>query len=181
MHVEIMHDIETMSTKANAIVVSLGAVKFSSNDTDSYDTIKDDPDRTFYARLDIESQEEAGRDISASTFQWWLKQSNDARAAFLHKSMPVLQVLEAFSAWAEGSEYIWGNGATFDNVIMRNLYAAYGMPFPIEYWGDLDMRTLVKLNGGEKPKYPIAVAHNALDDAMLQTLQVQHITRDLLT
>jgi len=178
---ETMHDIETLATTPDAVVVSLGAVKFNLIDTDSYDTIQDDPDRVFYAVLNRDEQVERGRLLCPKTQTWWDKQSREARKVFDAPTRSVKEILLEFNAWVGDAELLWGNGNMFDNVIMRNLYIMYGIKFPIPYWGDMDMRTLVTLNGGDKPAYPIATAHNDLDDAMMQTLQVQHIARELIS
>ncbi|NQW82286.1 MAG: 3'-5' exoribonuclease, partial [Polaromonas sp.] len=63
-----MVDLETLGTVADAVILSIGAVKF---DLDS-DAIDDDG---FYASISIESNQETGRRIQEDTLIWWMGQS----------------------------------------------------------------------------------------------------------
>jgi exodeoxyribonuclease VIII len=80
---------------------------------------------------------------------------------------------------------LWGNGASFDNAIIRNVYAVQGYKFPIPFWNDRDMRTIVgfypdqlaiewKRNNLRKGTH-----HNALDDAKHQVRYCNHILQEL--
>lgn len=177
---EIMLDIETLDTDLkSSIVLSIGAVRFSSADTDSDQTIMDDPTRTFYRTLEIDTQEAKGRTMNSSTVLWWIGQSTAAKAEVVKGECDTLEAIADFNRWASGADYIWGNGNMFDIGITLGLWEDYGMKYPVSHRGFMDMRTLVKLNGGRKPSIPIHTAHHALDDAILQTRQVQEMTRAL--
>ena len=69
-----MIDLEALSTLPNALILSVGAVKFNpfNNDEDACPngTVKLP---TYYARIDIESQGDEF-DISEPTMEWWAKQ-----------------------------------------------------------------------------------------------------------
>ncbi|MCZ8725115.1 3'-5' exoribonuclease, partial [Escherichia albertii] len=65
---------------------------------------------------------------------------------------------------------VWGNGATFDNVILRGAYERAGQICPWAYWNDHDVRTIVTLGRsiGFDPKMDMPFdgeRHNALADA----------------
>lgn len=163
--IDVMLDLETLSSKPNAAVVSIGAVAFN----------KDGVAREgFYEVLDVEDQELKGRHISASTFKWWTQQSEQARKVFAETPSKTPMALARFEAYLYGltsdvhARRIWGYGSTFDNVVLRSLYESYGMKAPWTYRGDMCYRTLK----GLFPKVAIpertGTHHNALDDARYQ-------------
>ena len=65
MHV--MIDIETLSTTPDAVVMSVGAVKFDPKAT------RPPTNKTLW-RPDIDEQTERDRHVSESTLEWWSKQ-----------------------------------------------------------------------------------------------------------
>ena len=79
MPLEVMLDLETMSTSSSAAIVSIGAVKF-----DPHGKIGDFGDpanaeyKPFYCTVELTSCIDAGLHVSGSTIEWWLKQENDA-------------------------------------------------------------------------------------------------------
>lgn len=82
---------------------------------------------------------------------------------------PILISLQAFKDWLppKSDPLIWGNGASFDNVILANAYRAASIQQPWAYWNDRCYRTL------KKRYLDIALRrqgthHNALDDAISQ-------------
>ena len=66
----IMIDFETLSLKPNATLLALGAVAFEPSTRETL--------VPFYVNIDPRIQ--PGRDVSASTVVWWMKQSDEARA-----------------------------------------------------------------------------------------------------
>ncbi|PWW11811.1 uncharacterized protein DUF5051 [Mangrovibacter plantisponsor] len=69
----LMIDIESMGTKSNAPVVSIGSVFF---DPDSGESGPE-----FYQVIDLTSAMATGAVPDGDTILWWLKQSPEARAA----------------------------------------------------------------------------------------------------
>ena len=71
----IMIDVESLGTRADAVILSLGAVKFdlTSGKID---------DQGFYASISIDSNQELGRRIQEDTLLWWLKQDIAAQSVF---------------------------------------------------------------------------------------------------
>lgn len=158
----IMVDIETLSTANNAAIVSIGAVVFT----------QDEIVEVFYSEVSLASNFELGRNISPDTILWWMKQSDEARALFSNndKAPHLAFVLGEFAGFCfkHDVNWIWGNGATFDNVILRSAFADCGVQFPISYRGDMCYRTVKSMN----PDMNLTregTHHNALDDAMHQT------------
>lgn len=160
----VMVDLETLASSNNAVIVSIGAVAFNP------DTGEINPE-TFYITVDGESCQQVGMQISAKTVMWWLEQSTEARAA-LKGGVPLRDALTAFRQWSmrtAGPELsLWGNGATFDNIILRNAYSALGQYVPWKYNKDFCYRTMKNMFPGVLSARE-GTHHNALDDAMTQT------------
>ena len=79
---------------------------------------------------------------------------------------------------------LWGNGCSFDNVILRRAYALTETPFAVPFWNDRDVRTMVELGKsvGINPRFDIPFEgdmHNALSDARHQVKYVSAIWQRL--
>lgn len=186
-YTHLMVDLETMGSGPDAPVVSIGAVFFepSSGNTGA----------EFYQVVSLESSMSFGMKPDASTIQWWLKQSSEARSAILvDEAMGLRETLELLADFiaenaANGSHTVqlWGNGCSFDNVILRRAYALTETPFAVPFWNDRDVRTMVELGKsvGINPRFDIPFEgdmHNALSDARHQVKYVsaiwQHLTKN---
>ena len=64
MKQNLMIDLETLGTKPNSAILSIGAVYFD----------KDGLGEEFYANVDLQDSIDSGFDIDASTVYWWLSQ-----------------------------------------------------------------------------------------------------------
>lgn len=168
----VMLDLETLSSKPNAVIVSIGAVEF-----DPWNLTLG---REFYRRINIDSHLDSGGHISGSTIEWWMKQEDAARAVFTEGGVPLPSALYDFRAFvndlrAEVDDStlvcIWGNGAAFDNVILGCAYDATRIPRPWSYREDRCFRTLRAMYP-EVPGVEYGVFHNALDDAKAQALHL---------
>lgn len=142
----IMLDIETLGTGSNSLVLSIGAVEFSLSGTTF---------RQFSVNLPILEQIiNPTVEVDMDTIKWWKSQSAEAKAALLHKKpcKSVKEGLKAFHDFIKTFEnpVIWGNGCTFDNVIMRNLFKSFNLDFPTPFYTDMDVRTVVQLADYEK-------------------------------
>lgn len=181
MHTDIVLDLETLGVNSDAPILSIGAVRFDPYANDVWDSFS----YTFYRVLPAQIQlTKYGRKPDASTIQWWLDQSDGAKAVFNHPDVDptraINQALEEFADFTTGVKYIWGNGSTFDNTILRSLFAATGQNWPLPYWADADLRTLQRLAKVDKPATnPRMIQHHALDDAKYEALCIQHFFRAL--
>ena len=157
---DVMIDLETLGTGPKAVVLSIGAVFFD----------KEELGNTFYAVLDTLSQETAGRVVDPKTVQWWSEQSEEAKTVLTAPQIPTGGVLHAFVSYLRATDIrIWGNGATFDNVILASLFEDFGVPKPWGYSADRCYRTLRNISNvrGQLPNRE-GTYHNALDDAIYQ-------------
>lgn len=183
-YTHLMVDLETMGSGPDAPIVSIGAVYF--------DPSTGNTGAEFYQVVSLESSMSFGMKPDASTIQWWLKQSSEARSAILvDEALGLRETLELLADFiaenaANGSHTVqlWGNGCSFDNVILRRAYALTETPFSVPFWNDRDVRTMVELGKsvGINPRYDIPFEgdmHNALSDARHQVKYVSAIWQRL--
>lgn len=168
----VMLDIETFGKGSFAAIVSIGAVKF-----DPYGDLGE----KFYCRVNLKSSLDVGLRLDAETLAWWLdEERHDARVALLKDpAVDIQNALEGFAAWvtSSGDPVVWGNGATFDNVIVANAYLACGIERPWKVQHDRCFRTLKAMaNDAPKPE-AVGTGHHALDDAVWQALYLQAIVK----
>lgn len=121
--------------------------------------------------------------MDVGTVQWWMKQSDDARAAItLEKGEHINHVLLSFIDWVMQSTngghsqvQVWGNSSTFDVVLMEEAFRKCEMDIPWKFWGHRCYRTLKNLFPGvTKPEFT-GIKHHALDDAKFQALHLINI------
>ncbi|HBS6247544.1 TPA: 3'-5' exoribonuclease [Klebsiella pneumoniae] len=184
-YVHVMVDLETMGKKHNAPIVAIGAVVF--------DPATGSIGESFYKVVCLESSVNWGAVIDPSTVIWWLKQSSEARSVIVNDdAIPLLDALLQFREFvsdnvAGGSKkaQVWGNGASFDNSILRSSYDCIAEDYPWEYWNDRDVRTMVELGHAinYEPQKAIPFEgerHNALADAIYQARYVSAIWQRLI-
>lgn len=174
----VMLDLETMGQGSNAAIVAIGAVFF--------EPTTGEIGASFYQKIDLESAAQYG-DIDPSTIVWWLKQSDAARAEITsNDTCTITEAIYDFTDWigqieAINNRVVWGNGASFDNVILSNAYKVIKCRKPWRFWNDRDVRTVVELGltlkkFNPKKEMPFSgTAHNALDDAIHQAKYVSAI------
>ncbi|ELS8667813.1 3'-5' exoribonuclease, partial [Escherichia coli] len=167
----LMIDLETMGKNPDAPIISIGAIFF--------DPQTGDMGPEFSKTIDLET---AGGVIDRDTIKWWLKQSREAQSAIMTDEIPLddaLLQLREFIDENSGEFFVqvWGNGANFDNTILRRSYERQGIPCPWRYYNDRDVRTIVEL--GKAIDFDARTAipfegerHNALDDARYQAKYV---------
>ncbi|EOQ7809742.1 3'-5' exoribonuclease [Escherichia coli] len=174
----LMIDLETMGKNPDAPIASIGAVFFDPQ------TGEQGPE--FSKIIDMGT---CGGTVDISTIEWWLQRSGEARAAILADRIPLddaLLQLREFIDENSGEFFVqvWGNGANFDNVILRRSYERQEIPCPWRYTNDRDVRTIVALGlvmdfdarsvitfEGER--------HNTLHDARYQAKYVSAIWQKL--
>ncbi|WP_205245804.1 exonuclease [Enterobacter roggenkampii] len=184
LYTHLMIDIEAFGKKADSPVVSIGAVFFdpSTGNTGS----------EFYKVISLESAMASGGVPDASTIIFWLKASPEARSELvMDDAIPLddalLQLNEFIGENAVNgpdSVQVWGNGATYDNVLLEASYDRTGIPCPWKFWNNRDVRTIVELGKavGCKPRYEIPFEgepHKAISDALHQVKYVSAIWQRL--
>ena len=175
----LMIDLETMGKNPDAPIISIGAIFF--------DPQTGDMGPEFSKTIDLET---AGGVIDRDVIKRWLKQSREAQSAIMTDEIPLddaLLQLREFIDENSGEFFVqvWGNGANFENTILRRSYERQGIPCPWRYYNDRDVRTIVEL--GKAIDFDARTAtpfegerHNALDDARYQAKYVSAIWQKLI-
>nr|WP_311396273.1 3'-5' exoribonuclease [Escherichia coli] len=175
----LMIDLETMGKNPDAPIISIGAIFF--------DPQTGDMGPEFSKTIDLET---AGGVIDRDTIKWWLKQSREAQSAIMTDEIPLDDALLQLREFIDENSgeffvHVWGNGANFDNTILRRSYERQGIPCPWRYYNDRDVRTIVEL--GKAIDFDARTAipfegerHNALDDARYQAKYVSAIWQKLI-
>ncbi|EEU3262346.1 exonuclease [Escherichia coli] len=172
-------DLETMGTNPDAPINSIGGTFF--------EPATGEMGPEFSKAIDLET---SGGIIDRKTIKWWAKRSREAQSAIFTDEISLDVALRLFIEFIEKNSggcfvQVWGNGANFDNVILRRSYERQGIPCPWLYYNDRDVRTIVELGNaiGFDVRMAIpfeGVPHNALDDARHQAKQVSAIWQKLI-
>lgn len=165
-----MLDLETLSTRPNAVILSLGAVKF-----DPFSE-RIDIDEGLDLRVDVDEQSALGRDIQEETVAWWEKQPPEVQDAAFNPDgrIKLAGFIKTLNKFLVGADNIWCQGPAFDIVILEDLYRQLGIPTPWQFWQISDSRTLFKTHGDPRDKNRKG-AHNALMDCVYQAVGVQQV------
>lgn len=163
----LMVDMETMAVSPRTVVLSLGAVHF--------DPMSDEILDELYFKIDLDDQDRLGREIDPNTLDWWAKQDPAImeEAFSPDNRIPLIEAMDRFHKFAWGCEAFWSHGATFDLVILEDIYRQLNKPLPWNYWQLKDTRTLFGL--GIDPAMPKGNKHDALADAHRQAIGVQNV------
>jgi hypothetical protein len=160
MTVHIMTDIETLSTRPGAIILSAAFVRFSD---EAHMTIN----------LSVPDQKMLGMEEDESTLAWW-RDKQDAWARATSDPRPLAIALPYITQWLDWARagddmQIWCHGATFDCPLMQELFRRAGIPCPWQFWAVRDTRTLYDLALINPKDYAVPPPHVALNDAIGQT------------
>ena len=147
---DIMLDLETLGTGNNALILSIGAVWFNPYVRQTAkEMLESNP--LFFTAISINDSLFHNFDIDTSTLDWWKSQSDKARGFVFYPHEDdvknVAAALDAFwMACCKTSDRettkLWGNGVTFDNLILQNYHTKMGREFPIHYKNWRCFRTL---------------------------------------
>jgi 3' exoribonuclease, RNase T-like len=159
MNKETMVDIETLSLRPNAGIISIGACKFNA----------DGLHESMVVNVRFADSNLPGFHIDGETVGFWFKNSQASRDALDPlKGVSISAGLEMLGAFVKDEAGgVWGCGADFDNVILTSAYRSMGLALPWHYRRNRCYRTLMTL-------FPdiayerIGELHNAKDDAMTQ-------------
>jgi exodeoxyribonuclease VIII len=164
----IMVDIETLGTDNNSLILSISAVEF--------DLISGRTGREFEIGINLDDQIANGAIVDVATCIWWFKQDEAAvKALFRLPRISLKKALYDFNFWLDECKTknsdikLWGNGVSFDNVIIRNLYKRANVEFVLPYWCDTDVRTLVTLGNIDTRNFAFnGIKHRGIDDCKHQ-------------
>jgi len=182
MHV--MIDTETLGVQPDAALLQVAVVAFEARDGGR---VLNAPHQVFNMYVTPSSCMALGGTFDDSTFAWWLGQAKEARervasALSSGAAKPMAAVLNELVHWAPKDlgiqwsdiEGVWSHGASFDIPLLLTYLGRMGYRSPWPFWNVRDTRTLFHLAGGTPPVDRAGyVAHDALDDCLMQVSQVQ--------
>jgi hypothetical protein len=172
---DIMIDIETLATGPNAVILTIGALRF---DPYSDDTGVDVHDmRHFYCRIDPGSFDYPEAEINEDTLAWWAKQPQRIQDEAFGEGVDRLDVktaLDQLFSFCRPCDRIWANGPAFDIVIIESAAKRLGVQLPWNFWQIRDCRTMFRLMPERDQR---SNNHNALDDCYLQTIKLQKVLK----
>jgi 3' exoribonuclease, RNase T-like len=166
-------DIETLGTKSDAVVLSIGACVVTPDGVRT--------DRVFYSRVNIQQQIDLGRSITEGTLRFWFEQGRSAQKSTFGSTdggPSVRETLSKLWAWlAElGHPSVYCKGPQFDGAILDSLADSVKVARPVNYRKWRDIRTLEEIivwAGHEDLLVAVKEretgnAHDALADAQMQ-------------
>lgn len=175
--VRVMVDIETLSTRVDAHILSVGAVGITPD-------LNLHPEELFY----VICEGTQDRHIDLKTVEWWMKQPKEAFPFSSKAGAQLKDSLVWFDSWIRSlsKKYevefcgnnveIWCKGTDFDVAILAHAYNQFNFPVPWKYNAVRDLRTLAK-EFPEILKTKEIPSHNALDDAKQQAYWLIEILR----
>ena len=166
-----MIDIETLSTSPNAVIMTIGAVKF--NRKGKLQPLEDM--QRFYRRITQHSCETIGLEVDPKTVEWWGQQSTEAKfEIYCDKDrIAIKKALLELKTFLTGVKYVWSHGASFDFVILGEAYKKCNIQVPWHFANIRDTRTLYDLSGVNMANIQQNNAHNALHDCHKQIIGVK--------
>lgn len=182
-----MVDLETLSARHDAAILSIGAIKFNRNgdDRELFENIFKNnktelmtSDRFF----EIPVVPDQGH-ISADTVRWWFKQNPIALAAFSNAILNEAEALKAFSNWLASTRgcKIWAKSPSADCVWLTNAYERNGLSMPWSFRSENDVRTVQTIardvSGKSIKEWKLEGSHSAVVDCAMQVYQVQESFR----
>lgn len=168
MATDVMLDLETLGTRPDTVILTLGAVKFNPFTDEIYG------DKTLYIKPDVDEQLTMHRTIDEDTVAWWGKQSTEVyeEAMGTEGRIVIEEFLNQLCKFIVGADRIWCQGPVFDIAILENLMRQTGRPIPWVFWRIRDSRTLLQALGDSRDPNR-AQAHNAMADCIYQAQAVQ--------
>lgn len=168
MNNDISFDLETLGIGPQALILSIGAVRF--------DRKTGELGPEFYRLIELNDLGASGV-IDASTVVWWMQQNAQAQADIFgdgleRHSLP--EALKDFRLFCEGADLYWQRGDK-DAEWLANAYTRCGVEAPWKYWQMRDQRTVAAEFTHLIEKAPRGTAHNALADAKAQAVELINI------
>jgi exodeoxyribonuclease VIII len=189
--IDIMLDIETLGKGDNPPVFQIAGCAFDITTGEIIDTINK------IANIrDVNN-------IEGDTLLWWLNNNSELLKNLLNKGCShqctEKDIVMNFVHWVNSLSdiynvnsskvYLWGNGATFDNRIIEGKCRYYGFKYPISYYADRDMRTIIeaariKKGFSNEKEYKATIPfdgtpHDALNDTLYQIKVICQAYKDL--
>ena len=171
----VMIDLETLGTRAGSVILSIGAIEF---DVDA------GLGREFYAEVSQLTCGQVGLLRDGPTITWWQERclENETLKEFLYRTTrggeAIWTALSNLNAWLPQDPLVWGNGAAFDNAILKEAYRLCSVVPGWHFENDRCYRTLKNL-APEVTLERSGTHHHALDDARTQAEHAIRLLKSL--
>lgn len=174
MYTDLMIDLETLGTSPGSVIKQIGLCSFDLVPA-SYVTIA-----SHNIHIDIDSCTAHGMTVDASTIQYWLGESAEARQSMRNPGMSLPAAMKSLVQWVqehhenkEASSLlrVWAHGTVFDIGMLEFASKKTGIKLPWTYQRVRDTRLLAEMYP-DVPRPAPRVAHDAREDAEAQALWV---------
>lgn len=166
----VMLDIETLSTKDNAVVTQIAMVRFCPFTGEAFESIN--------RHISIQSCLDLGLVIDENTLKFWLSQSKEAQnmaIKFGEDADEIYSVMASIDQFLELIEdvRIWGKGPGFDLSKLGSIYQLSKMEKPWKFYNERCVRTMIADVDSARELIFNGVKHCAHDDCIHQINQVK--------
>lgn len=171
----VMIDFETLDTRLDCVILTIGACVFDPRGSGVLQTV--------YIKPDVDEQIAMGRSVDEGTLNWWGTQNQQAQdEAFGEEGrIPFHDALEQLNKLCWNKERVWSNGAAFDIAILEFALKNASLTVPWKFWEVRDTRTLWEVAGVRLNSDGGSTSHRADDDAIKQAAKVQEAYKKLST
>lgn len=155
-------DIETLSHRENAVVLSCALTYFTTDKTYTFEELVEN---TCFVKFNAKEQiNKYKRGISQSTVDWWKRQSKEAKDISLKPYETDLSLLDGVSKlieykkkYSKGSEIIFCRGS-LDQFVLTDLFEQLEIPQLFDYYQYRDFRTAIEClkDNSEKGYCPVS-------------------------
>jgi hypothetical protein len=160
-----------LATSPNSVILTAGAVKFDPHSTAM-------PHHELYLKPDVDQQVALGRNVDTSTIEWWSKQNPKVQEEAFDSNgrVDLVEFAQTLNKYFVGADQIWYHGATFDMVIIENLFDQLKLGRNWNFWQLRDSRTLFDVMPHDpRNDFDQSNLHNSLEDARVQARAVQRV------
>jgi hypothetical protein len=181
----VMIDIETLSTKNNARILTISAVKF--NLINKNETPETQSSHEFQLELLIDQEglsdeEKKAFDVDKNTMKWWEEREPEIYE-YNFKKEPRIKLEDALKRLNEftvNSKHYWCQGMNFDPVILEHAYTFYNIKPNWKFYDWRDSRTVIKLLYDYIPPNSKQNNHKSIDDCINQIQNLKKVTTLIL-
>ncbi len=166
MTTRIVLDLETYSSKPNAAIASIGAVKFQVSE--KFEILD-----TFYVNIEQASNKEINRMYEKGVLDWWKNQNIEVKKSLLTDQKHIEESIITFKNWCESDAIYYSQGSAFDFPILQSSMDALNITYPWKYWNVRCCRTIFLETGFKVNRDKNH--HNALSDAIAQAELLNNI------
>lgn len=178
--INIVLDLETLSTQENAAILQIGcSIPYFDRKNVPLGLACD-----FEATVSYDAALQSEFHADNDTMLWWEKQLVSTRKLVFSGQDSYAEVFDKFKEWIEsiksgGADVaVWGNGADFDNRLLTYSLDSMGYHKVWRYYHNRCLRTLKAIFPVDIVRNPTHIAHTALGDARYEAEVLNAIVKD---